>query len=285
MVDIVSLKPSEIAILDALGTFRFLTAEQMVTAGAGKTKSALYTLLKSLTDGRKAPVAKLDFGSIPGRGRLSQVYYLTARGGELLADAGRDADTIQVPKRVRLFGNDYDHRLGCVDFHVALTQWAKRHEQTIERYVTYYAHGTKSSAGDFSPGTTVSWSTGKLTADAVFQLRDRCGIPRLFCFELHRGTEVRRIVEQFHVYVEAVRREAIESTFDYPHAARILLVFEELQAIATFRKRIAPTLADLEAGVTERFYLHALENVLGAFHTSWCNLRSEAPHGHVTHLC
>lgn len=256
MVDVVTLKAGAVAILNALGTFRFLTPQQMVTAGAANTASALYPLLKELVTKPRPLAGKIDFGSLPGQGRLSTVYHLTARGAEVLADSGRPSRTIAVPKRVRFFAKDYFHRVQCVDMHIAVTQMAERLGARLPLYATYYAQGTKTSEDDFAPKTTVKWPKGQLTADAVFELAGPDAHSRLCFLELHRGDDARRIKGQINAYMAAVAWEALETAFDYDHAARILIVFEDPGTLARTLKWFGTNLSDPEAA--ERFYFNDL---------------------------
>ena len=253
MVDVVALKPSALAVLDALGTYRFMTVPQLVTVGAGKTPPALYTVLKELTTKPRATVGKLDFGVLPGHGRLANVFHLTARGAEVLADSGRASETIAAPKRVRFFAQDYFHRIQCVDLHIALTLAAGDAGIAVTDYATYYAHGTKTSPETFAARTTVKWLGGQLTADAVCMLQGRDDLTRLCFLELHRGDDLRRIKSQFRTYVVAIQNEALELTFDYPHAARVLFVFEQSGTLDRFLSWVASE--RLDADTAGRFFL------------------------------
>lgn len=272
MVDVVTLKASGLNVLDALGTYRFLTAEQMVRVGASPSTSTLYPLLKELSAKPRPYIGKLDFGVLPGHGRLANIHHLTARGGEVLADSGRDAESIAVPKRVRFFAQDYFHRVQCVDMHIALTQALPRAEMSLVDYATYYAHGTKTSPDTFAAKTTVKWPGGQLTADAVFRVAGSDSLERLCFLELHRGDDLRRIKSQFQVYVTAIAREALELAFEYRHAARVLLVFEDANAIDRFLTW-ASTIR-IDQGTAGRFFITSLVQYVADPLRGWRRLPS-----------
>lgn len=271
-MDVGTLKPTELAVLDRLADFRFLTADQLMHLGVSKSKRHLYATLKAMATRQKPLVAKLDFGVAPTLGRLALIYHLTARGAELLGDAGRDPDTIRVPKRVRLFAKEYFHRIACVEFHIAVAGWLACHGGALDHYVSYYEHGSKGSTGRFTPATTVTWPGGQLTADALFLFRGPDGAARLCAFELHRGRDAMRLMRQFEAYVAGIRHEAIETAWNYSEAVRVLLVFEEAKTLVRFVERASGV--PLEADTAGRFFLNTLERVRADFRLGWVPLHT-----------
>ena len=137
-MDIERISATEEAILDVLACYRFLTPNQMFRLGVTAAKPHLYATLRKLQIRKPAVISVLDFGALPRRGRLSRLYALTPYGAEVAADARRDGEIIETPKRIRAFVNDYFHRLACLDFHIALRAWAERSETTINFFHTYY---------------------------------------------------------------------------------------------------------------------------------------------------
>ena len=125
MQDIERATPTEIAVYEALATYRYLTTHQMLKLKVSKSERYLYSALRNLRNRKKATVGALDFGAMPTVGRLPILYYLTEYGASILEDFGRQWETIKYPKKARLFSRDYFHRIRTIDSHIALQQWAE----------------------------------------------------------------------------------------------------------------------------------------------------------------
>ena len=98
----------------------------MLAVGVTRDKSHLYDTLKRLSRQHGAPVGKMDFGVVPKLGRLAVVYYLKAKGAEIIAEALRvDSTDIPYAKAKVMYHNDYFHRRDCVDFQITARQWAQ----------------------------------------------------------------------------------------------------------------------------------------------------------------
>ena len=111
---------TESAVLEALATYRYMTAEQMVRIGVAKALTHLRTVLRKLQKKRPALVAGLDFGVLPIEGKLPRMHWLTPYGAEVLEEMHGNGVSIDVPKKVRLFRHDYAHRRATVDTGVPL---------------------------------------------------------------------------------------------------------------------------------------------------------------------
>lgn len=234
------LTETEQSIFEALATYRYLTAEQMMRLGVTSAKRHLYVVLRKLKLRQPHVIVELDFGTLVGHGRLPRLYALTPRGAEILSEALRYDEHIDAPKRVTKFKRDYFHRMNCVDFHITLRLWAKRHGAAIDFFETYYDHATEQSArGGFYPKTRIRISSGVLVPDAMFSFTTRDGKQRLCAFEMYNGTETGRVQKQLRRYVAAHNEEAIEDTYKYEAAARLICVFDTKRGQELVKSRMA----------------------------------------------
>ena len=260
------LTETEERILRALATYRFLTPQQMRMCGVSQSRRHLYTILSTLS--RRSPklIAELDFGVLPGKGRLPRVYYLTKAGADLLDFEGREVP--RTPSRVRLFNSDYFHRVNCVDFHIALRNWATASGASVDFFHSYFDPAPeRTSRGGLHPRTRIKLADRVLVPDAVFSFTTPNSLPRLCAFELYNGRRTARVESQLSAYLAALDSEAIEETYRYPHAVRILAVFDDPAGERLAHARISQR-PDF-ATYAPSFFLKTLEAVSTDFVHAW----------------
>ena len=268
------LTETEERILTALATYRFLTPQQMVFAGVSHSRRHLYATLTTLA--RRSPklTSELDFGVLPGKGRLSRIYHLTPAGAELLEGEGRGEAT--APARVRLFNSDYFHRLNCVDFHLTLRTWAELHGATIDYFHTYFDHSEKrTSRGGIQPRTRIAAASGAIVPDAVFAFTTADGAQRLCAFEMYNGVRTARVEQQLADYLPVLEHGAIEDAYAYEHAVRILAVFDTSAGETLARTRLASR-ADFRT-FAPSFFFKTLEEARVDPIANWQQLHTEEP--------
>jgi|GEM_PF-2621338 len=272
--DYVKLADSQLFILKALANYRFLTVSQMLALDYDISRTQIYSKIKLLREGTKPLVQTIDLGSLPGKGRLDVIYYLSQHGALVLQDLGLELENINYPKRIRALSTDYLHRISSVDFHVAASLWAKSEAIRLDKYESYYDDGKKGPKGKSVQRTHISFGNKKFMPDAIFKFTTADDISRLCCFELHNGVEVKRLMEQLEVYCEALQVRAIEDSYNYPHSARVLLVFEQekcLQKVQmAFQKR------DDLADYRPNFFCKTVDEITdGNFKEDWHTLYDE----------
>jgi hypothetical protein len=245
---------TEFAVLNALGTYRFLTPTQMCRIGVTKAKPHLHQTLARLRAQKPAPIKMLDFGRLPGVGRLSTVYFLTPYGGDLLSEARREA--VETPQHVRYFRHDYFHRLYCVDVHIILSLWVEASGGRINFFHTYFERKKKGASG-FYPQTRIALSDGILVPDIIMSFSTKDDIKRLCALELWTGRNTADIADRQFAYFKALREEAIERAYDYLHGVRILNIFVEERGLELVRNRVGDRLAEL----APCYFLKTLESL------------------------
>jgi Replication-relaxation len=267
------LTATELAILSELEVYRFLTPAQLLSLGVTRDKRHLYMTLSRLALRTPKIVVKLDFGALPGRGRLPVLYALAPHGAELLADATRrDPEEIHCPERIRLFHNDYFHRVHCVDLHIAVRQWAARTGATIEFFDTYFDYGTAQD-GRAHARTRIPLPQGALIPDAMFSFTTKGSPARLCALEMYNGMETGRVERQLAAYITALDNDAINTAYGYPHAVRVLCVFEHARGLELVRRRLSGTQEFRESD--PHFFCKTLADARTDLHRGWQRIASE----------
>lgn len=221
-------------VLTSLAQYRYLTVYQMQTLGVARDKGHLYATLRELGLRKPAMVLHLDFGVLAGYGRLSRIYFLTMHGASLLEEARTDLAPVSYPARVRLFRNDYFHRVNTVDVHIAVNQWAHENDATLDFFYTYYDEGIKKAGRNYAR-TRVAVNGRAIIPDVVF--KHTADTTRLFAVEMYNGGETARVEKQILAYFTAFNEEAIEQTFSYPHGVRLLCIFEHERSLELMQRR------------------------------------------------
>lgn len=270
MQDIEQLTTSEMAIMEALGRFRYLTTPQLVRAEASPSVRHVQRVLRRLMQRARPLVGGLEFGSIPTIGRLHRLHYLTERGATILEDAGHDWESIKFPHRVRLFPHDYWHRVDCVDFHISVAKWAAVTGTEIGEFNTYYDHGKIGADGRAHPRSRVAWAEGSLVPDAVFTFTPADGIARLCAFEMHKGKDTARLTPKLKNYLTACRQQALEAPYSVKGSARVLMVFDNENTLHKLRGRIERE--NLLQEREQQFFGKTLADIEQDFRGGWWSL-------------
>lgn len=267
---VTSLTPIGFAILKALGHYRYLTTNQMLSMGIAKDRGHLGKVLASLlltkrreNSEERLPdkIGEMSFGVKVGHGRLPRMYWLTKKGALLLEDIEPELAPITYPNRVFRFAAHYDHHVACVDFHIALTRWAESSEQTIKYFHPCFDWLTTGPATRPQPATRLALTHKRIDADALFLLRDPTGIERSFVFELANGIETTRILDKMQHIARGIADRSLNKALNFPDekAVRILFVFEHRRTAELVQSRAA-TFTPLR-DYLPHFYLKAIDDI------------------------
>ncbi len=275
---VIKISPIGFKILKALSEYRFLTTRQILAMGIAKDRGYLGQVLTSLlsvprrvtTDQPKSKnfverkpkeIGELDFGVKVGKGRLPRMYYLTKRGATLLETLDPELAPVRFPNRVVRFAPDYEHRVSCVDFHIALNAWAAKTGQAVINYRHYFDWSTASSKGRPQPATRINLAHKRVDGDAIFLLRDPSGIERSFIYEMANGVDTGRVLDKMQHLAHAIEDRSLNKGILFPadKAVRILFVFEHLRTAKLVATRAA-TFRPL-ANLRDHFFLQTLEDL------------------------
>ncbi len=270
------LSDTQAAILEHLARFRFLTTDQMQSLGinTGKSKAHLYRILAALCDA-PALVEKYAPKPIHGKGTFPNLHYLTRKGAETLAELtqGNVAD-YKYPKGKVSVSRMLVHMTRCIWCEVHIRNWAKANNHFVSFYFNDFdteGDNRTGKGGKLRKLTRVDLANGeRLIPDAVFQLTDPDGTPRLFLLEVHNEMRSRRIQDKLAQYREAIKEGAIQRQFHYAHSPRVLTVFEGAEHIGYAAS--AMQRSGLFRGWEPYFYSKTLEDLRGDFRNGWKTL-------------
>lgn len=254
----------ELTILGHLATYRFLTNRQLLTLGVTKHERHLQATLRSMAGAHRKPrvsqagqgastrsaqperyrpyrspvINRFAFGVLSGVGRLPYVYALTEHGAFLLA-VTRVKEPVHVPSVVSFPKQEYFHRLGCIDCHLAIRTWAERNRSEIDFYHVDFTFSRKLKGRPIAD-TRVELKGGRaIKPDAIFQFTASDRKPRLCALEFSAGTETARIENQLDAYRYALHEGAISRAFSYEHGIRVLAVFRHESTLTNVFERLA----------------------------------------------
>lgn len=257
------------AVLENLGTYQFMTPQQMVMSGISPNiKTIRDKLLKQLIRRKKPLVNVFDFGFVPTVGRLSKIYCLSQNGAYVLAESlGVDVQEIQYPKRGVQFANDYFHRKFCIDFHIKFRNWCRETDKEVFQYDNYFGK-VKGGQGYISQ-TAVNLESGtRLIADSIASFDER-----MFALEMHNTKQTAKIMRQLETHLIAMKEKAISTKYQHLKICPVLSVFTHKGTMEATKKRLLDKvpyflkfkggflfnfLEDVEQDITQGW--HAIDN-------------------------
>jgi len=261
------------AILEALATYRYLTAEQMLRLGVTRDYSYLNERLRAIARRKPMIIHRLRDEYRPPRPYL---HWLTPKGAKRhFAKSLAEGDLI-APTADRPPEEDFDHRLACVDFHIALRQWASAAFVDIDWYHADYdpvEGGAKGGRPSFK--TTISTGKRNIVPDGVFAYTDGMGTQRLYVLEMNMGDRPLRVVKKLLAYGPALRSQAIQQKYEFEFGARILFVFVTNEALEKVRMQLVEKHQDVIADVEHLFFFKTLTDVQEEFYQGWQKLSGE----------
>ena len=272
MVEEESLTETEERIIEAIATFRFLTPKQLMRVGVTKNMRHLYYTLARLRKTARKLVWVFDYGV--GIGRRATVYMLTPFGADLLAmKIRRDGEVIPVhKKKPGKVSSQYQHRLHCVDFHIAFWSWAQEVGAAIDFFHTYYDPWIREGgSGSFVPRTQLRLKNGQaFIPDAILSFTMPDGVRRVCAFEMCQGQPTLLCAERNLTITKAIKERIIERIFKYDHEPRILLVFDNARGMELVQERLAGTPAF--APFSPLFFAKTCEEIEENFVEGWHQL-------------
>lgn len=278
---IIDAPPVGFEILKALAQFRYLTTKQMLAMGFVRDRKYLGQVLASLLSaerrdntGERKPkeIGELDFGVRVGQGRLHRIYWLTKLGAETLEVLQPDLAPVNFPSRVVRFAPDYDHRVWCVDFHLALAAWSQTAGHSLT-YRSYFDWSPTTTRGKPQPSTRLALSHKYIDADAIFHLQDPTGTDRAFVFEMANGVDTGRILKKMQHIARGIDDASLNRALGFPaeKAVRVVFVFEHRRTaeLTATRSDTFPLLRTY----CDHFFLKAKEDLAPAtFADNWLSL-------------
>lgn len=277
-MNVEKLNVTEYAVMEALRLYRYLTPKQLLRLGVTARKEHLYKTLKSISFGSRSYIAKLDYGVLPGVGRLPSLHYLTRKGAEALAEALLiPLQDVGFPQGAVLINQDYFHRINCLDCQIEISQWASTNNADVLSYDSYFdvTGANRSRTKDTRRAKTKIELNGfNLIPDAIFQLETEDGKKRLFALEVYNGMATKRVLGQLDKYRQALIQGVISDAFNYPSAPRIICIFEKPNELVSVQSRMKES-SDFEK-VIPYFFFKTLDDFKSGFHGGWLPLNGGA---------
>ncbi len=269
-------------VLRALSEYRYLTTKQILALGIVKDRGHLGHVLSSLLSakrrdeaGERKPkeIGEIDFGVKVGKGRLPRMYYLTKQGAELLEFIDPELAPVSYPNRVVRFAPDYEHRVSCVDFRIALNAWATDNGNTVSRYCQYFDWSPATREARPQPSTRLALSHKRIDPDALFYLRDAKGIERSYVFEMVNGRDTGRVIDKIQHIARGLSDRSLNRAMSFPldEAVRILFEFEHRRTAELVASRAVK--APLVRKYGPHFLFKARDDICReTLHTDWMSL-------------
>jgi hypothetical protein len=274
---------SEQAILEALGEFQFLTSTQLVRLGRAGSRWTVWKNLNRLINTARAPVARMNYPANPSLGRLDSIHYLTPFGVRLLEGERSDREDVKAPRRVGVvFTSDYSHRIGVIDFFIALKMWAEKNGFETAHKSFYFEQKTGSNRNN-KGGKSLSDNRLDIDKNGVsYIIPDGVAIvsrgeekPFFLLMEQHNGKDTKRFMRQAYGHTLAIGEGLPSLKFGVKHqgeyiANRVFCVFENPACMQASMYRLAKNL-DFDFTDVEPFFLFktldAMQNT--TFETGW----------------
>lgn len=215
--------------LKALSIYRFLTLEQMTTLRVSDGVPGARTTMKALQQEISAEplVDKIEGGSLPGLGRLPDVYFMTKAGALMLAEADRiDIQEISYPVETpKVFGQDYFHRLATIDAHISLRNFCERYDIEVEFFHSYYMRKNEKNGERLS---RVELGDGYFIPDGIFALRLPNGRRYLFALEVYNGRDTARVLHQLTKHAQCFADGTISRKYGFQEVHQVLSIFSAI---------------------------------------------------------
>jgi len=193
------LSPLQINLLQNLVFFKQLTIPQFTKLNKSSSKQSIRRALEKIYRKRKPLINRVEFKKVSHFGRLSYVYSLSAYGVQSLEKTLKRKVEIETftPSHPKLT-DDYFHRTSTIDFQIYIYSNMKRENFKILSCDHYFV--VKKIAKSFQPINKIKLDSGiKLIPDLVI-LFSKDNKRRWALFELHNGSDKKRIVEQIKIH-------------------------------------------------------------------------------------
>lgn len=256
----------EYRVLSALATYRFLTVNQMARLGIRKNPGKIGEKLirplraKGLLDSKHY---KPNFKS-----RVPSLHFLKRPAVLALADLwNTDPESIPYPKYGLRSDWEYHHRVGLVDIHISLRQWAEKKGHEV-RFFDYDFDLVRGKVG-YEKKTGVELGKRRIIPDLNFLLDMTDGEVRLFSVELHNVSKPNRIVEQLLTHVAICKAQAIAKKYGHPHGNRVLSVYTDPAVMMSVKATLRQNIEFMPLATAGVFLFNTLASLQNQFSDGW----------------
>lgn len=263
------LNEKQVAVLKALGTFKFLTYSQMIRLGIDKHKSNLSHAVNGLVERRGQLVRK-----IPHRPGSEAKFYLSSKGKQALEEIWEGEESqIHCPKGIITTDTqDQKHRTSIVSLHIELALacdslgvdllWCDRYFDKI---------GDNRSGKNLQAKNALLYEgERKIIPDMTFML-ETSKQHELYLLELENGKDTKKAVHKCGQHAKVILLGSANKKYGHKSGYRTLWVFEHESTMLATQERVSgsPFFQHLH----EYFLFLPLSSALdGSFFEGWKNL-------------
>ncbi len=222
-----SLSEKPFQALCALATYRYLTARQFVDLGIAATPAVARDSVLHKLERHHAPLAKAyNLGRWIGYGQLPYIHYLTKRGAtELTKYLKVPIDQIHYPTGGVQFSRDIFHRMGVIDCHIRLQQWAKRNHIVVSVADLYFDRQRKVKTA--AARTRLYLDKHEfIEPDGVFGFK-KGGQAIFFVLEYHYFPDTGRIIDQLMKHMEVLTLGIVAQKYNIQQPHFVLSVYNK----------------------------------------------------------
>ena len=239
-------------ILEALATYRYLVPTQLMKVGVGTTQlDYLRKNLRWLRDRGRPFVGCYKFNSPdPKKGSVEYMYFLKPRGAVVCVEhLGWEEGNIRMPKGRGVAYKDYHHRKQTVDFYIKLQQWVEQGEHSVLLLDAYFDKvGNNRIAKNMRSKNRIPLSDDKYLIpdlNVILELND--GSKEILLYELHRGNDSGRIIDQIYKHAEAQYLGSTQTMYNLLQPYQVLILFDHegcmeatIRNVVNSHPRLAP---------------------------------------------
>jgi len=273
----------EMATMRLLSKYHYLTPQQVADTGLVSNDRGARAVLARLINGKKAPVARVNYAPCSIRGRRSDIYYLTKYGADLVMQEFRlDPEMVSYPKGKPSRLQDYWHRRATIDFHIVVDRFTEAKSGEVQFFHTYFDHtGANRSKASASDPTLRRRAFSKITfgehyliPDVNFLLVSQRRNRHLFTGEIYNGRDTGRVIDQLLKHVYLISENVIADHYQHNDLPwRVLSVFETKKAMLNVARRFA---SEIKADVFKpHFAFSTLPLIRRNFATNWMDINGK----------
>jgi len=270
MPDNERITSGQMKFLEALATYRYLTADQAVRLGVSSCRTSCNQNIITPIKKTCSPLVHFeDFGTI-GMKRIPHIHCLNKHGAKILAEyQGVSVDLIPFPKDGIRFTIDAPHRIATIDTAIEVNLWGERTNTDIDFMDFYFdqkiiAARPRRLKIPLDPGRK---QTG-IIPDLVLSFSRGPKQPSAYVIEIHRAPRTTNIFDQLLNHAKAISARAyVAVREDMKVNPRILSIH---QAETTFDRVREKVHADKRLANLQPFFLfNTLEQVRSDLTKGW----------------
>ena len=260
-------------ILKALGTYKFLTYEQMIRLGIGKHSSNLSTEFKMLMERRKPLASKIPnrIITIPAK------HFLTKYGKDFLVDTfdWNESQVKYLKKNPEKDTQDSKHRTTTIDCHIELNLCCQRDGVELLFCDAYFDMvGNNRMNRNLKSKTAILWNEKEsIKADLVFILLTSKQ-KELYFLEIENGNDTKKAVEKCVNHGKAILLGSANKKYEFKSGYRTLWIFENKSTMTNTIKRLNEN--PFFKNLSEYFLFKTTDSIASEnFFSNWQNVKAQ----------